>query len=205
MSAFFETIKLHDGRLYNLPYHQARFEATVRDVYGIAAAERLETLLAGAGLPERGLYKVRVAYAPSVISMEVEPYAPRRHERVLIRESPGTSYPYKSVDRSVLAVPPGYDDVIFCIDGEVHDTSYCHVALHDGTGWFTPATCLLPGTQRAALIDAGMLIPVRITVSDLGRFTRIAFINAMRDLGQAQAFSIRGREMLIGPLSLPST
>jgi 4-amino-4-deoxychorismate lyase len=54
----------------------------------------------------------------------------------------------------------------------------------------TPSTPLLPGTARARLLQEGAIVQDEIKVRDLGRFTKVAIINAMVDLDEANTISI---------------
>jgi 4-amino-4-deoxychorismate lyase len=70
-------------------------------------------------------------------------------------------------------------DVLIVKNGLVTDTSFANLVFFDGNSWLTPETPLLKGTQRAFLLDQGLIEEQRITYEDLDRFEEIRIINAM--------------------------
>ena len=98
------------------------------------------------------------------------------------------TYPYKSVDRSMLnelkKQQGDCDEILIIRDNHLTDTSYTNVALYDGQQWFTPSTPLLPGTMRQSLLDKGMLQEREILVSDIPQYQQISLFNAMMELGE---------------------
>ena len=53
---FLETIKILDGEIYNLPYHQKRYEDVLRSL-GVKEVQNLEDFI---NPPEWGLYRCRL-------------------------------------------------------------------------------------------------------------------------------------------------
>ena len=64
-------------------------------------------------------------------------------------------------------------------NGLITDTSYANVALFDGANWYTPKVPLLPGTQRAYLLDKGVIIPREIKAVELSQYVLVKLFNAM--------------------------
>ena len=52
-------------------------------------------------------------------------------------------------------------------------------ARDDGVNWFTPAAPLLEGTQRAKLINEGVIQPKALYIQDIPGFKKFKCINAM--------------------------
>ena len=181
----FESIRLADGRMELLPYHQARVDRARRATFGKVPALKLAHYLERVELPAGGLHKVRVAYDVNDISHTVTPYAVRPVASIRLVNADHVRYRHKFADRRAIEgcfnQRGECDDVLMVQRGHVTDCSYANVALYDGTHWYTPAWPLLPGTRRAALIELGVLRPSLIRVRDLGNFQKIRLINGMME------------------------
>ncbi|MDH4116935.1 MAG: aminodeoxychorismate synthase component I [Acidimicrobiia bacterium] len=94
---------------------------------------------------------------------------------------------HKTTDRrlyeTAAARHPDADDVVLVNDrGEVTETTIASLAVHLAGRWVTPpltAGCL-PGVERAAAIEAGLLSEAPITIDDLERADGIARLNSLR-------------------------
>ncbi len=189
MFPFIETIKLLDGELKNLPWHQERLERTRFEVLGLGEHPELLLEVPVPGGLDRGLFKCRVLYAEVIELIEYEPYHQPEIRSLKLVRSDDISYGYKSADRSDLealfAQKGDCDDILIVKRGCITDSCYANVALFDGTRWYTPDTPLLKGTMRAFLLEKGALTEVRITEKELGDFQKIRLINAMNSLEEA--------------------
>ena len=81
MTTFSEAIRLEQGRLHNLAYHQARVDRTAGHFFGTCPS------LSGLpnSIPEevrQGLFKCRVVYGRDIGKVEYIPYVRRRIEKV---------------------------------------------------------------------------------------------------------------------------
>ncbi len=174
-----ETIKIEDGKVANLAYHQARFDRGRRDIFD--SKERLE-LSSFIKPPPKGLYRCRIIYSHKIESVEYIPYIPKEISTLKIITS-DIEYSYKYANRdelnSLLKIYPNIDEVIIEKDGYLTDTTISNIALYDGKEWFTPEIPLLQGTMRAKLIDDGFLHTKSIRKEELDNYTHVALINAM--------------------------
>ncbi|MCB0571555.1 MAG: aminotransferase class IV [Phaeodactylibacter sp.] len=177
-----ETIRCQDGQLDNLPYHQERLLRSRRELLGLQGGIRLEDIQP----PEEarhGLFKCRVIYAEQIESIEFLPYTFQPLNSLKLVDCGPLSYSYKYADRKAIEklyrLRGRASDVLFLRRGLLTDTSHANIALFDGHKWFTPARPLLAGTRRAALIDAGLLLPVHIRAEELPHFKELRLINAM--------------------------
>lgn len=175
---------MKNGRLQQLPFHQRRFDAARRALWGLPATD-LESLIelpAGLGA---GLYKCRVVYGPSVETVQVTPYAPRSIRSLRLIDGDHVDYRYKYADRRVLQAlferRRGCDDILIVQEGRLTDTSYSNIALYDGRRWVTPARPLLAGTARARLLATGRLEAAEVRVADLVQYRSLRLVNAMLD------------------------
>ena len=203
---FFESIKLLDGKLYNLKYHQTRIENTRKTFFPSSKDLDLDDLYELAKAYTNGLFKARVTYADQISKIEVEPYQLKEIKRVRMVEIEDFEYLYKSTDRTFfnekLKKQAGFDDILMINEGFITDTSYCNISLYDGEQWYTPKSYLLPGTKRAALIEKGIIQEKEIRQKDISSFYKIVFLNAMRDFEMIHEFTIFNDILILKPASI---
>ncbi len=178
MSRYFETIRIENGLVYNLAYHQRRFERT---------SGRTQKLSECITPPKgEGVYRVKVIYSKEQGVEEVLyfPYKKRSIRSICLIEA-DIEYARKYLKRASLdalyAKRGECDEVLIVRDGLVTDTTIANVAFFDGSEWLTPKKPLLEGTTRARYLDKGQLRTADIAVGDLAEFTKIALLNAMVD------------------------
>lgn len=186
MSPFIETIRIENGRMHNLAYHNRRMNETRRRLLGQVAPLDLGDFIR----PENraGRVKCRVEYEKEILKVEYAAYHIRPVSSLRLVVADEASYPYKSTDRSVLdrlfALRGAEDDVLIVRGGWLTDTSICNVALWNGEHWITPALPLLAGTKRTSLLDRGEIVPGNIRPGDLFGYSRIRLFNAMIEFGE---------------------
>lgn len=188
MCRYIETIRIEKGRLRNIAYHDRRMNEVRREVWGVDRSASLETYIDASPYEERT--RCRVTYGRDVESVEFFPYQIRPVHSLQLVRGGQIEYRRKRADRSELnalfACRGEADDVLIVRGGLLTDTSIANIALGDGTGWYTPASPLLEGTQRDCLLDAGMIRPLDIHADDLSRFQKIRLFNAMIDFGEIE-------------------
>lgn len=194
MSLFIETIKLYQGSLRNLEFHQERFERTRSRALGLRKHPQLEELIrVPAGL-EQGLFKCRVTYEKEIVLVEYEPYKPQKVQSLKLVFSDSIDYGFKYADRSGLEAlykeRGDCDDILVVKNNCIGDSFYANVVFWDGTSWISPDTPLLPGTMRAALLAKAEIRESRITPADLNSYQKLKLINAMNDLEHAPEIGI---------------
>ena len=180
----FETICVQHRQFSNLlPYHEARLNRTRRELWGIDTPLNLGERLGIPDLVDVGKHKCRVTYGPEILTIEWESYLPRpiKSLRLVVDDTIEYSYKYKNRDHlnQLHAQRGDCDDVLIVKNGLITDTSYANVALFDDLNWYTPEVPLLPGTQRAFLLDEGVLIPREIKVDDFSLYSAVKLFNAM--------------------------
>lgn len=182
MTLLLETIRISDGTPQNLSLHEERMNASRRKLFGNTGDI---SLIENIHIPEdclTGVYRCRVIYEESIISIEFSPYRPAAVRTLKVVHADDIDYSLKYLDRSCLTglIDRGVaDDVLIVKNGFVTDTSYANIVFTDGRQWFTPDTPLLHGTMREKLLREGAIKEEGITVADLGRFTHFRLINAM--------------------------
>ncbi|EAY27454.1 aminotransferase class IV [Microscilla marina] len=184
MYPLLETIRFENGNFYHIDAHQQRLDRARREVWQCSDELLLSTHLQAPAewLPGQR-YKCRVVYGKQVQSISFEAYHIRPIQSLQLVEASGLEYAYKKMDRTALtalfAQRGSYDDVLLIQDGYITDSYYCNVAAWNGQGWFTPARPLLPGTQRARLLELGVLQTAEIHYQSLVQFEKLALFNAL--------------------------
>lgn len=185
MYPFIESIRLANGQMPLLPYHQERMERTRRAFYNNAPPVNLHKLLQPyAGARPGGVYKCRVVYTREVLQVEVAPYTFKPIQSLLPVQAGKLDYAWKYANREGIGQlwkqRGSCDDILMVRNGYVTDTSYCNVAFLSPSGvWLTPEAPLLPGTRRQYLLDRGMLQQAPIALEDVNSFLGVRLFNAM--------------------------
>jgi len=186
-----ETIKIEDGEIHNLSYHQARCNKSRKELFDKNNNLNLSSAIKA---PQKGIYRCRILYDDIIHSVEYIPYKPKDIYRLKIIPS-NIKYDQKYADRrelnKLLESQKGTDEVIIEKEGYLTDTTIANIAFYDGTQWFTPAKPLLEGTMRAKLLDEGFLSKKEIKKEDLDHYTQVALMNAMIGFKILNNFTIK--------------
>jgi len=191
-SLLLETIKIVEGEIHNLPYHQERCNRSRQTLFHSTDILDLVSIIQP---PKTGLYRCRILYAEALHSVEYFPYVPKEIQTLKIIPSE-IDYAFKYADRSALTAlldsHKEVDEVIIEKEGYLTDTTIANIAFYDGNQWFTPEDPLLKGTMRAKLIDEGFLQTRKLKKSDLPLYTQVALMNAMLGFKILNHFNIQG-------------
>lgn len=182
MCRLFETIKFCDGEPQNPGLHEKRLNTSRRRLFGSTIEISLTEHIRVPDNCRSGVYRCRVIYEASVISVEFIPYQPATVHTLRVVYADNIDYGMKYLDRSCLTSlidRDVADDVLIVKNGFVTDTSYSNIVFTDGRNWITPDTPLLRGTMREKLLSAGTIREERIMLEQLNRFTHFKLINAM--------------------------
>lgn len=179
MSLLLETIKIEEGEVFNLPYHQARFNTSRNELFEVRDVLELSSIIEA---PQKGLYRCRILYDQEIQSIEYIPYTAKNIKKLKIVTSDIT-YNYKYANRealnTLLEKASGFDEIIIEKEGYLTDTTISNIAFYDGDKWLTPTQPLLCGTMRAKLLDEGFLHKKKIKKDDLKNYSQIALMNSM--------------------------
>lgn len=183
MSLLLETIKLQNGELRNLFYHEQRMNYSLKILCGIEDHFNLEKFLENIDLPKQGLYKCRIVYDDLSREVEFLPYDLKPVNRLRLVEHDRVSYEYKYLDRKIINrlydLRQDCDDILIVKRGFVTDASYANIVFKRGKRWYTPWSALLKGTMRLSLLEKNMIYEEEIRVEDLKSFESFKLINAM--------------------------
>ncbi|SDH07737.1 4-amino-4-deoxychorismate lyase [Dyadobacter soli] len=190
----FETICVENRQLKNLSYHDARLNKTRQELWGYDDRWDLKALLEIPESVDESLHKCRVAYSKDIDNIKWEPYSPRTIRKIRLVYHDEIDYQYKYDNRDSLnalyAQRGDADEILIIKKGLVTDSNFCNVAFFDGNRWLTPASPLLPGTQRALLLDEGIIEAAEIHESDIATFSQIRLFNAMVDWANAATLDV---------------
>jgi 4-amino-4-deoxychorismate lyase len=188
MSRLLESIKVHDGVLYNLEYHQDRMQRAWRSIFGIHKTIDLARKIKVPKRAKQGLFKCRIVYDLEIIEIDFAPYKRKEVHKIKWVEDEKMSYSHKFENRDHITAHTqklkAHEELIFIKGEMLRDASYSNIALFNGRDWHTPSYPLLKGTKRAELLEKGMIISKKIRPEHLKNYQRISFINALNDLNE---------------------
>ncbi len=183
MSLLFETIRLQDGILQNMDYHNIRLNHSRKSLYISPDEIDLNQVIEIPSTCKQGLYKCRITYSKKVKSIDFEPYQPHVIKSLRLIEDNSVLYDYKYTNRESLnklrTKREQSDEILIVKNGYISDTSFSNIIFFDGTNWFTPSTPLLHGTMRSFLLENNLISEMVIKVTDLKQFLKARLINAM--------------------------
>jgi len=191
MCRFLETIQFVQGRHLNLDGHQARVNVTFQQFFPGVSPFLLQEILLKSEIPEGdGKYKCRLVYDEQMQQLEYLPYSLPPITSLRLVPTTMESSVCKSADRTeynhAFALREECDDVLLIRAGLLTDTSYCNIALGDGTTWVTPLTPLLYGTRRAELLRQKAIVEKDISAREIVRYRKIRLFNAMIGFGELE-------------------
>lgn len=194
MYQFFESILVKQGMVYNLNLHQNRVNRTLKAFGMLENTIELAEIVKTLSIPQNGLYKLRVSYGlKGNFQSEMIPYQYKNISNFALVDIKGQHYDFKYENRAWIndaLKQSGKDEVMMHDAGFIKDSSYANLVFFDGTNWYTPTNPLLEGTQRAYLLNKGILHTAGIHIDELGRFQSFKLINAMMDWEHATEYSI---------------
>ncbi len=186
----FETIKVEDGQLFNIKWHNRRFNKSRLELFNIEEEIDLKEHITH--IPQNGLYRCRVLYSKEIESILFYPYTPKIFTSFKILKS-SLSYNYKFDDRSEINAlkEENFDEIIIEKEGLLTDTSIANIAFFDGKRWITPKKPLLNGTTRERLLNEGFLTLKNIKKEHIKNYSHFALMNAMIGFQIQKSVTIR--------------
>ena len=183
-TTLFETIKIENGKIYNINYHQARVNYAYRELFKKEPKLNLKETLTDQ--PCNNLYRVKIVYNTNgLISKDYYIYKQKKISTFLLVEMPKINYKFKYFNRDFLNPLKEYqaDEFIITQNGYLTDTTIANIALFHTTSqkWHTPKTPLLQGTTLNRYLDKKELIKTDVHYKDLKNYSKIALLNAMVD------------------------
>ncbi len=182
---FLETIRAVDGEVFNISYHQERYES-VLEKFNISDRQNLKEFIKP---PKTGIYRCRLTYdlskEPHTLGVTYHDYKKREIGSLKLVYEDNIDYSLKSACRNELDALYGLrgkcDDILIVKNSLITDTTIANIAFYDSKRWVTPAFPLLKGTTRERLLQDGKIFEENIYVDDLKHFSKVALMNAMVD------------------------
>jgi 4-amino-4-deoxychorismate lyase len=195
MSQFFESICVKDGVAENLSFHQARVYKTLQAFDASQNNISLKAIVEQLTLTTFGLFKLRISYdLNGNHQVKLTPYQYKQINQFALVDIKGLRYDYKYENRDWIndaLIQSGTDEIMMHDNGFIKDCSYTNIVFYDGVNWYTPESPLLEGTQRAKLIQEGLILPKALHVKDIPSFVKFKCINAMMQWDTAVEYSVK--------------
>jgi len=174
-----ETIKIQDGKIFNLEYHQQRCDFSRHALFACDEPLDLDSLITA---PQKGLFRCRIVYDKKLHKIEYIPYQSKEIQTLQLVSS-NIEYTHKYENRDALnSLVKKYshaDDILIEKEGFIRDTSIANIAFYNGEKWLTPQNPLLRGTMRQKLLDEGFLEEKAIKKEEIPLYSHVALMNAM--------------------------
>jgi len=179
----FETIKIKDGKVYNLEYHQKRVDRAFLELFNLQKSFSLKEVLKNR--PNSKTFRAKLIYnKEGLIDCSYFEYKKKSISKIALVEM-SLDYSYKYLDRShfdILFKEFDFNEFIITKSGYLTDTTIANIALLDKNNiWHTPKEPLLRGTTRQRYLEAFKLIKKMIHYRDLKEYSKLAALNAMVD------------------------
>ncbi|WP_281950334.1 aminotransferase class IV family protein [Nitrosophilus kaiyonis] len=176
---FFETIKIENGKIFHIDYHNKRLNKTIYENFHIKSNFNLQDYI---NPHESGFFRCKVIYDKDILDIRYFPYQQREIKSFKLIES-NIDYDYKYLDRKkideLFEKRDKADEIIIVKNGLITDTSIANIALFDGKKWLTPKKPLLYGTTRERLLKEKKIFEKDIKIEEIKKYKKIALMNAM--------------------------
>ena len=190
-----ETIAVENRKFKNLSYHEARLNKTREKLWGYRDHWNLFEMIVIPDSITNDLHKCRMAYGYEIDAIKWELYTPRTVNKIQRVYHDSVDYSYKYDQRpelnTLFAQRNDADEILIIKQGMVTDSFYYNVAFLNKNKWYTPNTFLLPGTQRAFLIDLGIIEEAEIAEKDISKYSHIKLFNAMVEWDNAPVLEVK--------------
>uniref|UniRef100_UPI00321734F1 hypothetical protein n=1 Tax=uncultured Draconibacterium sp. TaxID=1573823 RepID=UPI00321734F1 len=189
-----ETIKCLNGELFDLKWHNDRFNQARHEHIGLHTKINLANFIKVPASAKKGLFRCRISYSESINKLEFIPHQYTTINSLKLIEDNEIDYRFKYADRSKLTKlyekRGDCDDILIVKNDYITDSFTANPIFFDGANWWSPDTPLLAGTKRAKLLSEGKILLTGITKNDLWRYQKVGLINAMWDLENMPVINI---------------
>lgn len=188
MSLLVESIKIFNGKVYNIAGHEKRANLARFELFGRIDPLKIRKNIKIPAEFSKGLVKCRVIYDELIRDIQYQHYTHRNIKTLKIIDGRDTQYAYKYLKRDDLDAlykkRNGCDEIIIVNNGLVTDAYYYNIVLCTKNLFFTPRVPLLNGVQRQKLIASGRIEERDIYLTDVCNFESIHLINVFTSLGK---------------------
>jgi 4-amino-4-deoxychorismate lyase len=194
MSLLFETVLIRSSKPVNEFYHTQRFNQARKHFWDLPPADLFGKISLRHLNPDLQ-YRCRIEYTRNIEAEKIEPLSVRVCNSLKIVVADDIDYSFKYCRREKLELlytkKENADDVLIIKDNFITDSSIANIVFSDGQKFFTPSTPLLKGTQRAYLIDSGIIQEETLTTNDLKYFKFWQIINALNPFDKKRFVDIQ--------------
>jgi para-aminobenzoate synthetase/4-amino-4-deoxychorismate lyase len=198
-----ETLRWEDGKYIRLDAHLARLKDSA-SYFGFTFDEAIvrNAISSSPHLlisPSRVRLTLDVNGVASVTHQAMEP-TPHRPSVVLAASAVDSSNRWlfhkttrrQIYDQHKAAHPDAWDVLLWNEQNELTEFTRGNVVLELDGRLVTPARAcgLLAGVFRQELLDSGQVVEAVVPVSDLGRATRVWFVNSLREWVEVRTFNL---------------
>jgi 4-amino-4-deoxychorismate lyase len=189
-----ESIKIDNGQIPHLYYHNQRFNQTRKELFQLNTPIDLGQTIVIPDKFKTGTVKCRVIYNRDIKDVQFAFYKKRDVKKLKLVYCDGIDYTYKYTDKTkfkeLKKANSQFDDILIIKNGYITDTSYSNIAFFDGSKWKTPTNPLLKGTTRQRLLDNQIIEEALIKPEDLMSFQKAILFNAMIDFEEGVIISM---------------
>ena len=194
---FFETIRVVDGKVQLLKYHQRRIDHVFRYFYPSYRAIELKAMLPDFSNHSDGVVKFRFEYNAVSHDYNIQQYTMRTIKKLVLTET-DINYPFKFSNRNqlnnLMSKIPAEKDILMTSRGRIRETSYANVIVQFGKNWLTPLYPMFHGVMRSHLLAMGVIKPADLFDHDLRVSNQIMLINAMMPMESTITLSVKDIE-----------
>ncbi|MEE9437708.1 MAG: aminotransferase class IV [Saprospiraceae bacterium] len=187
MEYLLETILIKNNRVYNIKYHNERFNRSRRMLFGNNKKINLRKLIdtSKAIFP---ITKCRITYNNEISNIEYIAYNYPKISSLMLINNDAIEYKYKYQNRTnlkkIFDKKGRAHDIVIVKNDKLTDTYFANIALLKNGKWYTPMSPLLEGTRRAKLIEKKKIIPKDIAIDSIDEYASIVIFNAMIPFGK---------------------
>lgn len=193
MSQFIESIKIENGKIFLLDFHQNRINQTF-SFFEKTNHIDLKAIIKNLDYPTKGLFKLRIVYDfQRIIDIQITPYTSPKFNSFEIIENSDFSYRFKFLDRTILnemKKKSKAEEIIITQKGYITDTSFSNILFLKKDTWHTPESYLLNGVQRQYLLKEKKIKETKIHIDNLQEYSHFQIINAMNTLNPSCIYPI---------------
>lgn len=189
MYPLIETIKVFQRKLQCIEYHNARFNNSRKELFGIKKPINLQSVLKIPDTIDQGIFKCRLVYDSEIHSVEFLAYRKKQIKTVRAVLNDRIQYAHKFADRHELEsmlMSSEADEILVIKNGFLTDSSFSNVIFYKKGKWFTPESPLLKGVKRQQLLDSGKILEEQISLTGLSQYSHFQFINAMNEMDETK-------------------
>lgn len=188
MCRLVESIKIYNGRLYNIAGHENRANTSRKALFNSVRPLHLQKSIHLPPEYSKGLVKCRIVYAEDIIEISYQPYTLRNIGSLRLISNDTVSYPYKFENRKELDAlyhkKGEQDEILIIKNGLLTDSYYYNVVCQQGNTYHTPSRPLLCGVMRSYLLKKNKITERDIKLPELHHYDCIHLINALTPLGK---------------------